>query len=178
MQNTNQFIRHRWANLEGRRVGHFIVSSIALANRDGSPNWTCECECGTFQLFSHNQLTQAIESGRPEQTLFCKNGPCKFARVEHTADQSLQDFRRIERTEQKRKEREAAEARDIAAKHIAKQQAEQATLEPFRADWQRYKLHQIKQGTAIESILNFSRWMQIGDSARLRLMHLVTHNGG
>jgi hypothetical protein len=178
MQNTNQFIRHRYANLEGRHIGHFNVSSIALANRDGSPNWTCECECGTLQLLSHNQLTQALESSRPEQTLFCKNGRCTFARVEHTADQSLRDMRKQEREQREQAEREAAEARDRVAKHIAKERAEQAALVPFRADWQRYKLHLIKQGTAIESIPNFSRWMQVGDSTRLRLMQLVTQNGG
>src|SRR4051812_36228538 len=134
MHNTNTFIRHRWANLEGRRVGHFNVSSIALASRDGSPNWTCECECGTFQLFSHSQLTQALESGRPEQTLFCKNGRCTFAKVEHMADQTLRDMRKQERLQREAQEREQAEKQRLAAidaHHEAENTAAKRRYLPF-----------------------------------------------
>lgn len=179
----NDFIRG-YVNLEGKRIGNFEVYGLSSfgASRSGAPNWECVCRlpnCRMYQVFSHAELTTALESGRPGETLFCKNTSCSGHRTAHSGNESLADLRRQEREAVRRSEAEEAERKRNVANKAAQAKAEEARLAPLRADWHRYSLHLIKQpGVSETEILNFSRWMEIGDAARQRLMQLVEENGG
>lgn len=170
---TQNFIRNRWLNHEGRTVSGFHVYGIAdsvTASRDGSPNWDCGClTCHRRQVFTHSQVSGGV--------LYCSNGACSASRVQHQAESSIRDLRRTEREQREQAKREAVERQRIANEQAARIQAQQAALEPFKADWHRYSLYCIKQGQT-EGVLTLERFAAQGDQVRERIMDIVARNGG
>lgn len=174
MQNTNTWIRRRWANLEGRTIGNFAVTGLSRfgANRDGSPNWELRCSgCDTVQARPHSVLTAALESNRPKETLRCENQRCKFARVEHTEEQSLRDIRKQEREQKEQAEREQASRQRLAAMDAQKE----AEIRAAKVRYLPFAHAQIRAGVPVDSpnFVTFERWQACSEQWRANVLNRI-----
>lgn len=161
--NNHPFIRGRWVNLEGRRIGHFIVSSIYLSSRSGAPTWKVICDgCGAEFVRPHAQLTAALESDKPDETLRCENAACKFAIQVHSAEESLRDVRRQERQQREKEQRDADVRQAAAAEQAANAAANAVAIRAERDRWNVYVNALINAGIPLRDILSYDRWMRQG----------------
>ena len=126
------------------------------------------------QPFSHTRLAQALETGKPEEIILCHNTPCRFSRRERVRTDTLRDVRIGERQEQEEAARKLAEAQTKAAEDKARE----APLKPLREDWHQYKISQISAGTPLAEIVNFERWLKLGDSTRDKIMSAIAKHTG
>ena len=163
-----------YVNLTGFRIGKFSVLEIAGRDRLKAPLWRCICQgCGSDQVFTHAMLTNRLQTISANETLFCQNGACPLSRSRTVRSETLADLRRAERREREHAERIAKEQRERSAKEAADRAAREKALAPLRKDWHQYVRNRINYGTQAKEIMNFERWLQIGDSARTRIMELV-----
>src|SRR5579872_881968 len=154
-----------YADLTGFKIGNFKVDSLAGTDRNRAPLWLITCNrCRISQTFEHRELCNALESGRPEEVVFCKNQRCANSRkqiVEETP--SLFELRQVEREKRKRAEREAAEAQAQSEREAAAAKARDAALAPLRAEWAEYSAQQIQAGTPLHEIAPLKRWVELSD---------------
>jgi hypothetical protein len=116
----SSFIRG-YADLTGFKVGNFKVDSLAGSDRYGRPLWEITCKhCRVSQNFEHRQLCNALESGRPDEVLFCKNTRCVNSRKNNVDETpSLFEIRQHEREKRRRDSQQAAEAQAQAEREAA-----------------------------------------------------------
>jgi len=170
------FIRN-FRSFVGEVVAGLRVRSIASEvrpNRDKSPNYDAQClTCKESVIMSQAQLANAANG----VITLCPNHTCP-SRLRRSEGETLSQIRARERAAEREAQRKAAEARERSAQRAAKAAAENVALAPFRADWHDYCLYQIDHNVPTAEILNFQRWMSIGDQARTRIMQVVRQNGG
>lgn len=166
-----------YADLTNFVVGNFLVIQLTGRDRTKAPLWCVRCKrCGREQAFAHAKLTNRLEARSATETLFCQNQACPLSRKEQSRTETLRDVRRAEIEERLQAERVEHENRELAVTHSADRTARELALAPLRADWHRYVVNRINVGIPANRILNFDRWQQIGDSARNRLLELVSGN--
>ena len=165
------FIRN-FRSFVGEVVAGFRVCDISgevRPNRDKSPNYDVQClTCKQSCIMSQTQLANAANGA----ITLCPNHTCA-SRVRRSEGETLSQIRAKEKAAEREAQRKAAEARERSAQRAAKDAAEHTALEPFRADWHEYCLFQIQQNVPTADILNFQRWLSIGDQARTRIMQAV-----
>ena len=163
-----------YADLTGFMVGNFSVLELAGRDRSRAPMWRCICQrCGSDQVFTHQKLTNRLDTHSATETLFCQHEACPLSRRELPHAETLRDIRLSERRGREEAERVAKLERDRAAKQAAETAAKEAALAPLRKDWHQYVRNRINYGKPVNEIMNFDRWLQIGESARTRIMELV-----
>lgn len=164
-----------YADLTDFRVGKFVVDRLAGRNRAGQPIWDVTCNhCHMSQRFDHRTLCNAVETSRPEEVIFCKNERCPNSCKNDVAEsESLFEIRRQEREKRKRAEQQAAADRAKAEREAAKIKVREARLASVRAEWNAYSNHQINAGTPLQEIASLSRWAEISESLRKRIMDAI-----
>jgi crotonobetainyl-CoA:carnitine CoA-transferase CaiB-like acyl-CoA transferase len=167
---NNNFIRG-YADLTGFTVGNFVVDSLAGNDRERRPLWQAICKrCRVAQTFEHRQLSVALESGKPEETLFCQSGRCPNSRKTSAEEVSLFELRRQEREERQRIAQQTAEAQTRVERETAAATARDAAVAPLKTEWSVYKNHQLNAGTSISEIAGLERWLALGPAMRERIM--------
>jgi hypothetical protein len=166
-----------YADLTGFLVGNFKVECLAGRDRNRQPLWKTTCifvRCGMEQTFTHRELSSALESGRPGEVLFCKNERCPNSRMKDVDETpSLFEMRRQEREKRQRAEQQAAADRASVEQEVAAAKAKEARLGPLRAEWNEYSNHQINAGVPLQEIAPLSRWAEISNSLRGRIMDAI-----
>lgn len=163
-----------YADLTGFVVGNFSVLELAGRDRSRAPLWRCICQrCRSDQVFTHLKLTNRLDTRCATEALFCQNEACPLSRRELVQTETLRNIRLSERREREKTERVGKLERDRAAKQAAETAAKEAALAPLRKEWHEYVRNRINYGKPVNEIMNFDRWLQIGDSARTRIMELV-----
>jgi hypothetical protein len=163
-----------YADLTGFKVGNFTVDSLGGTDRTRAPLWQVTCHaCRVSQNFEHRTLCNALESGRADEVLFCKNQRCRNARRNVDESPSLFEIRQHEREERRRAAQQAAESQAQAEREGTTAKAREAALAPLRVTWNEYTRQQIKAGTPLQEIAPWGRWTELGDSLRSRIMAAI-----
>ena len=142
------FIRGRYANLEGCRTGNgTLVYSLFRTDRTG-PIWQCQCSCRRYFLAPHSRIAPALQSGA---TVHCGN--CV---ISGNHRETIADVRRAEHQQQQKEERERASRHAEAVKQAAKKKAEGAE----KSRWRTVATFQFDSGIEINSPewISFERW--------------------
>lgn len=167
-----------YADLTDYQIGNFRVDILAGRDRTRQPLWKASCSrCHLQQTFTHKQLASALESGKSAEVLFCANGRCPNSRTKDTAESvSLADIRRLEKANERGAEEQAVSDRAKVERELAAAKAKEAALAPLKDEWNEYCNHQINAGVPLMEIAPLSRWVELSESLRQRIMSAISRD--
>jgi hypothetical protein len=164
-----------YANLAGSRIGNFYVEELASRNpQNGAPRWKVRCqaeECGYPVVLDHARLWPIVQGRATQNSLRCGNPACQWSREKRHVD-TLDSFRRQEKRRENEEAAVAAERLSIQLKQAAVEKAREAKDAAIAAQYRRYFIHQIKTDIEQSKIISFSRWSQLTEGDRQRLLDI------